>query len=57
MVNWMEQYTEPGKREMDLADASLYWLANETGIVEIMTDDVAEFSRYRLPGGSAFVLL
>jgi predicted nucleic acid-binding protein len=35
MVKWMEQYTEPGKREMDLADASLYWLANETGIVEI----------------------
>jgi hypothetical protein len=57
MVNWMEQYTEHGKREMDLADASLYWLANETGIVEIMTDDVAEFSRYRLPGGRAFVLL
>lgn len=57
MVKWMEQYTEPGKREMDLADASLYWLANETGIVEIMTIDIADFSRYRLPGGRAFVLL
>ena len=37
MVDWMKRYTEPGKREMDLADASLYWLASETGIVEIMT--------------------
>jgi len=24
---WMQQYTEPGKCEMDLADASLYCLA------------------------------
>jgi hypothetical protein len=57
MVRWMQRYTEPGKREMDLADASLYWLAVETGITEIMTVDVADFSRYRLPDGRAFVLL
>lgn len=57
MVGWMERYTEVGKREMDLADASLYWLASETGIVEIMTTDVADFRRYRLPNGRAFVLL
>jgi predicted nucleic acid-binding protein len=57
MVKWMRRYTEPGKREMDLADASLYWLAQETGINEIMTVDVADFSRYRLPDGRGFVLV
>jgi predicted nucleic acid-binding protein len=57
MVEWMRQYTKAGKREMDLADASLYWLAVETGITEIMTVQVADFARYRLPDGSAFTLL
>ncbi|MDD5036137.1 MAG: hypothetical protein PHE55_15405 [Methylococcaceae bacterium] len=42
---------------MDLADASLYWLANQTGIVEIMTVDRNDFERYRLPDVRAFVLL
>ena len=32
-------------------------LAAETGIVEIMAVDAADFSRYRLPDGRAFVLL
>jgi len=45
------------KREMDFADASLYWLATETGVTEIMTTDVTDFSRYRLPGGRSFNLL
>jgi uncharacterized protein len=57
IVRWMRRYSEIGKREMDLADASLYWLAVETGITEIMTVDVADFSRYRLPRGKAFTLL
>ena len=57
IVGWMEQYTEPGKREMDLADATLYWLANETGIREIMTVDVRDYSRYRLPDGQAFSIM
>lgn len=48
---------ERGKREMDLADASLYWLAAETAVTEILTVDVADFSRYRLPRGKAFTLL
>ncbi len=39
MVRWMRRYTEMGKREMDLADASLYWLAAQTGVSEIMTTD------------------
>ena len=57
MIGWMQRYTESQKREMDLADASLYWLAVATGHTEIMTVDVADFSRYRLPGGDFFTLL
>ncbi len=57
IVKWMRRYSEAGKREMDLADASLYWLAVETGITEIMTVEVADFSRYRLPRGKTFTLL
>lgn len=57
MVKWMRQYSKKTKREMDLADASLYWLATETGVTNIMTTDVADFSRYRLPDGQAFTLL
>jgi predicted nucleic acid-binding protein len=56
IVRWMRRYTD-GKREMDLADASLYWLASETGITEIMTVDAADFRRYRLPDGAHFQLL
>lgn len=57
MIKWMRQYSKKTKREMDLADASLYWLAIETGVVTIMTTDIADFSRYRLPDGQAFTLL
>ena len=42
---------------MDLADASLYWLAVDTGITDILTIDVADFSRYRLPDGLGFNLI
>ncbi|MDP2795515.1 MAG: PIN domain-containing protein [Sulfurisoma sp.] len=54
---WMRRYTEAGKREMDLADASLYWLASETGITEIMTVDRNDFERYRLPDGRGFEIV
>ena len=57
MLPWMRRYTEKHKRDMDLADASLLWLAHETGLREIMTIDVKDFARYRLPGGDALVLL
>ena len=57
MIGWMERYTERGKREMDLADASLYWLAAETGIRDILTIDLRDFRRYRLPDGQPFILL
>ena len=57
MLPWMRRYTEKAKRDMDLADASLLWLAHETGLREIMTIDVKDFARYRLPDGQALTLL
>ena len=57
MITWMQRYTESTRREMDLADASLVWVAQAMDIVDIMTVDVADFSRYRLPDGRAFVLV
>ena len=57
IIGWMERYTEAGKREMDFADATLYWVACETGVRDIMTLDVRDFSRYRLPDGQAFRIL
>jgi hypothetical protein len=57
MVGWMKRYTERGKQEMDFADASLYWLASETGARHILTIDKADVSRYRLPDGQSFDLL
>jgi predicted nucleic acid-binding protein len=57
MLPWMRRHSEKYKRDMDLADASLLWLAHESGLREIMTVDVKDFARYRLPGGAALVLL
>jgi predicted nucleic acid-binding protein len=53
----MHRYTQTPRSEMDLADASLVWLAAETGVRRIMTLDVRDFSRYRLPDGQAFEIL
>ena len=57
MVALMKRYTESPRTEMDLADASLVWLAADTGVTRVMTMDVRDFSRYRLPDGRAFELL
>jgi predicted nucleic acid-binding protein len=57
MIQAMKRYSEPRKREMDLADASLYWLAIETNIQEIMTTDHRDFQRYRLPDNRYFEIL
>ena len=57
MVELMARYTQSPRTEMDLADASLVWLAADTGINTIMTMDVRDFSRYRLPDGRAFEIL
>jgi predicted nucleic acid-binding protein len=57
MTFWMQRYTEQPRTRMDFADATLYWLGNETGVTSIMTLDVRDFSRYRLPDGRAFEVL
>lgn len=40
----------------DWADATLVWLAEETGIHAIATFDVRDFSTYRIHGRSKFLL-
>ncbi len=56
-VALMQRYTESPRTEMDLADASLLWLASDTGVTSIMTTDVRDFSRYRLADGRGFDIL
>lgn len=53
-IAWMAKYRD---RPMDFADASLVWLAAESGVVEILTTDRADFETYRLPRGRRFRLL
>ena len=57
LAEWMARYTAPPRTEMDLADASLVWLAQDTNMLNVMTMDVRDFSRYRLPDGRSFVIL
>lgn len=57
MVNLMRRYTEVPRTQMDLADASLVWLASDTGIATILTTDLRDFSRYRLADGRSFEIL
>ena len=40
---------------MDFADASLLWVAEQTGITDILTIDLRDFSAYRLQNGKALV--
>lgn len=49
---WMRQYAD---LPMDLADASLLWLAHQSGVRAIATLDRRDFAVYRLPGGQALV--
>ena len=44
-------------REVDFADASLVWLAEQTGLKRILTVDVADFSTFRLSSGKRFELV
>jgi predicted nucleic acid-binding protein len=44
----MEKYDD---LPMDLADASLVWLAEQAGLVEISTLDETDFGIYQLPTG------
>ena len=57
MCVWIKRYTQLPRTEMDLADASLYWLACASGVVRILTLDVRDFSRYSLPDGRSFEIL
>ena len=57
LAEMMARHTAPPRTEMDLADASLVWLAQDTNTTSVMTMDVRDFSRYRLPDGRRFDIL
>ena len=57
MAELMRRYTQSPRTEMDFADASLVYLASDTGVNRIMTLDVRDFSRYRLADGRTFEIL
>jgi predicted nucleic acid-binding protein len=57
LAELMARYTAPPRAEMDLADATLVWLAQDTNTLSVMTMDVRDFSRYRLPDGRSFEIL
>ena len=57
LVALMVRWTARPHTEMDLADASLVWLAADTGVNRVLTLDVRDFARYRLPDGRAFEML
>ena len=57
LIAWMNRYSERGKSLMDLADASLMWLAVKLGTACVLTEDRRDFMRYRLPDGSGFEVL
>lgn len=50
----MERYAD---QPMDLADASLVWAAETTGITRVLTTDRADFSVYRTRTGHALEVL
>ena len=51
VIRAMEKYAE---RRMDLADASLVWLAGQSGVREILTLDAGDFATFRTPRGKPF---
>lgn len=52
IADWKEKYRD---LPMDLADASLLWIAEQSGVTDILTIDLRDFAAYRLPGGKALV--
>lgn len=44
-------------RDIDLADAALVWLADQTGLRRILTLDAVDFGLFRLKGGKGFDLV
>ncbi len=57
MMDWMRTYSEPKKTLMDLADASLMWLAMHLQTRKVLTQDHRDFFRYRLPDGNSFEVI
>lgn len=57
LLPWMQRYSEKHKSLMDLADASLVWLAAQLDTHVILTEDRRDFLRYRLPDGRGFEVL
>ncbi|MBI2754426.1 MAG: PIN domain-containing protein [Betaproteobacteria bacterium] len=51
IADLMQRYLD---RPMDLADASLVWLAAHTGIADVLTLDEGDFQTYRTPSGQPF---
>lgn len=51
LATMMRKYAD---RPMDLADASLVWLANSTGVTDIMAVDRVDFAVYRTNKRKAF---
>jgi len=54
MREWTKTYRD---RQIDLADATLVWLAGAKNTDLIITTDYRDFRTYRLPDGRAFRLL
>lgn len=50
IADWKDKYRDV---PMDLADASLLWVAEQTHITEILTIDLRGFSAFRLSDGRA----
>lgn len=50
IADWKQKYRD---LPMDLADATLLWVAEQTGTTDILTIDLRDFATYRLPNGKA----
>jgi hypothetical protein len=48
VLSLIERYAD---RPMDVADATLLWLADSAGVTEILTLDESGFAAYRTPAG------
>lgn len=51
VIRTMEKYLD---RPMDLADASLVWLAGHSGVRDIVTLDAGDFATFRTRDGTPF---
>ena len=51
IIRMIEKYRD---RPMDLADASLIWLAGQSGVRDILSIDTDDFAVFRTPQGKPF---